>query len=615
MSSVKRNKAVKPDSATRTFLRLAGYISPYKTRAVWALVSIVLVAGFSVVSITVLLPVIQLIFGMEPQVPENLEPYLSWLYNWVDASDPMVSLVVVSVVFTTVTAVTGVFRYIQMYLMYWIGYRIALDLQHELFETMTRYHVGFFARSKVGELISYYTVDMRVVSIALFNMMGKIILDPFIILFSLIFLLFLSWRLTLLYAVTLPLLVWCIQYLARKNRRAGREAQDFTAGLNALVQEHFSNIRLVQGFEMYEHQSKRFHHEAMRVFRASMRMVKAISVSSPVNEMFGVAATCCVMILGGYFVLVQGELESENFILYVITLARLFQPIKRIERSIQDVQIGLAASERIFGALDQNAVLPAAETPVNLRSFEREIAFDHVQFAYDENEPVLHDFNLHVNKGEVVAFVGPSGAGKTTVVNLLPRFFDPTEGAVSIDGHDLREFDLSSLRKQMSIVTQEVMMMADSIRANITCGHEGYTDEQIQAAAYAAHAEEFIVQLPQKYDTVIGERGVGLSGGQRQRLALARAFLRDAPVLILDEATSALDSRSEQHVKDSIQKLMQGRTVFVIAHRLSTILHADKIVMMDHGRILDTGKHEELIQRCGLYQKLFHLQMSGGQQI
>lgn len=605
----------KPKSALQTARRLVGYAFSYKIRVIWSLICIAIVAVLSSISFTVLLPIVQMIFKLDI-IPTDKFFFLSWLYEIITPifeEHPMRSLIIVASVFVAVTAVTVTIRYIQLYLMYWLGFRIALDLQTELFSKMSRYHMGFFAKNKVGELMSYYTVDIRMISIALFNITGKIILDPVSVFFAFMFLIYLNWKLTLLYSLIAPVIFFVIKTLAKKNRDAGRQTQDFTAGLNALVQEHFSHIRLVQGYEMYGHQKTRFHHQALRVFRSSMSMMKALAMSSSVNELIGVIGVCCVLILGGYFVLVYESMAAIEFMAYIVFLVRLFQPIKRIERSIQDVQIGLAASERVFEALDQNAELPLPDQPVTLPSFENEIRFSQVNFAYHADEPVLHEIDLHVKKGEVIAFVGPSGAGKTTLVNLIPRFFDPTAGSITIDGNELRDLDLSSLRQHIALVTQEVMIMADTIRANITCGFDHYTDAEIQTAAHAANADEFINQLPNQYDTVIGEQGVGLSGGQRQRLALARAFLRNAPIIILDEATSSLDSRSEQHIKNSIEKLMQGRTVFVVAHRLSTILHADVIVVMEQGRIIDRGKHGELLERCPLYQKLYHIQMSGEQ--
>jgi subfamily B ATP-binding cassette protein MsbA len=606
----------KPDTALKTARRLVGYAFAYKIRVIWALICIAIVAVLDTVSFTVLLPIIQMIFKMDVESPDKFKFFLDYLYTVINPlldKSPMLCLIIIALIYAGATLVKGAFSYIQMYFMYWMGYRIALDLQTEMFSKMSRYHMGYFAKHKTGSLISYFTVDIRVISIALFNIMGKIILDPFKVLLSYLLLLYINWQLTLMYSIIAPVIFLVIRFLAKKNRRAGRQAQDFTADLNALVQEHFSHIRLVQGYEMYDHQSRRFYKEAFRVFRASMSMMKALAASSPINELLGVIGACGVLILGGYFVIIQQSMEADMFVSYIFLLVTLFQPIKRIERSIQDVQIGLASAERVFEALDQNAVLPLPDQPKTISSFEKEIHFNQVNFAYDANEPVLHDINLHVNKGEVIAFVGPSGAGKTTIVNLIPRFFDPISGSVTIDGYNLRELDLTSLRKHIALVTQDVMIMADTIRANITCGFDHYTMEEIQAAANAANADEFINQLPHQYETVIGERGTGLSGGQRQRLALARAFLRNSPIIILDEATSSLDSRSEQHIKNSIDKLMQGRTVFVIAHRLSTILHADVIVVMDQGRIVDQGKHSELLERCPLYQKLYHIQMSSDQ--
>ncbi len=492
----------------------------------------------------------------------------------------------------------------------WIGNRVILDLQRELFEHMINFNAAFFSSKRVGAILSYYTVDIRVIGMTVFNLFGRLLLDPCLIAITILALLWLQWKLTILYSLIFPLLVFAVRYFAAKNRKAGRKAQAILARLGAFLQEHFSHIRLVQGYGMQKHQKDKFWEETKGVFSATMGMVKARAASSPINELIGLSAMCGVLLLGGYMI-ETGKLQAGEFMVYIAWLWSLYQPSKRLERSIQEIQLGLAASERVFAVLEMNASLPEIPHAVEPSQFQSEIRFVNVSFSYDKTNEVLKDINFTARKGELIAFVGPSGAGKTTLVNLIPRLYDPCAGHIEIDGCDLRDMRLSSLRRLIGCVHQDVMIFADSIWVNITCGDERYSREQVIEAARATYADEFIEALPQGYETQVGERGVSLSGGQCQRIAIARAFLRNSPILILDEATSSLDSESERHIKESLERLMEGRTAFVIAHRLSTILHADRIVIIDRGRIIDIGKHDELLQRCDLYRRLYHLQFTG----
>lgn len=603
----------RPARPMRTFGRLMRNVLRYRARLAIAAVCTVLVSLLSVASLTLLVPVIQVLFGegggledMDPLLGSLLAPVYA-VIEWTGKENPLFALGAVSAFFLFVTAVNGGFRYAQEYFIHWIGNRVILDLQQDVFRRLSRFNTAYFALNRTGALVSYFTVDFRVIGLALFHVLGRVTLDPCTVLAALALLLYLNWRLTLLYALVLPAALKSVQYFAGKNRRAGRITQERLSQMGSFLHEHFGNIRLVQGYRMYGHQERRFHERARAVFASTMTMVKARSASSPVNEFLGMCAACCVLMLGGYFIFHKNQLTRGEFILFIACLGRIYQPMRRLEKALQEVQHGIAAAERVFAANDLRAETPVPENPVPVTGFEKSIAFRRVDFSYDGESKVLRGIDLTVPKGSLTAFVGPSGAGKTTLMNLIPRFYDPVSGIVELDGRDLRELDLDGLRSLISIVPQETMVFADTVRANIACGAD-YDDEAIRAAARAAFADEFIEALPDGYGTGIGERGVGLSGGQCQRLALARAFLRDTPILLLDEATSSLDSESEHRIRRSMEQLMRGRTACVIAHRLSTILHADQIVVMEEGRIVDAGPHEALLERCGLYQKLYHLQ-------
>ncbi|MBN2329710.1 MAG: ATP-binding cassette domain-containing protein [Candidatus Omnitrophica bacterium] len=617
-------------SKLNTFVQFAQFGLCYKARLIYIALCSGAISILTLLTVTMLKPVMGIIFNPEEAIEPSgrLVSVLGWLYGIIDwmyrafgdaaKQNPIIALSIVCFFVIVIVFVKGVFQYIQSYLVHWIGNRVILDLQNRLFERMLHFDAAYYSRNKVGYLLSYYTVDARVIGMSILYVFGRMILDPFLLAGALAYLLWMQWQLTLLYALIFPAILFTVRYFARKNRRAGRRAQNIIARLGAFLQEHFSAIRLVQGYSMYNRQRRMFAREIRGVFDAMMAMARATSASSPINEFLGVFALCCVLLLAGSIVLSSGR-ESGTFdggdlMVYAGTLALLYQPIKRIERAVQQIQHGLAAAERVFEALQTDASLPQLDAPETLSRFEREVAFEKVAFSYDGQTDVLREISFVAKKGEQIALVGPSGAGKSTLVNLIPRFYDPTDGAIRMDGKDLRDLSIEDLRRQIGMVFQDVMILGDAVRLNITCGDESYTEEQIMAAAKAAYAHEFITALPQGYDTVIGERGESLSGGQCQRIAIARAFLRDAPILILDEATSSLDSESELHIKQSLRRLMQGRTSFVIAHRLSTILQADRILVLDQGEIVDAGRHSELLQRCSLYQRLHRLQFSGEDQ-
>jgi ATP-binding cassette, subfamily B, bacterial MsbA len=592
--------------------RLSRYAFQYKSRLVVAIAASIVVSLVSVGSLSMIIPLLDIIFEQKDYSGTLHSTLLSNLYEYIEpflVDQKLKGLLVVCGVYLCLNFINGILRYAQEYLINWIGNRVVLDLQTQLYDVMTGFKVSYFDQKKVGSIISYFTVDIRTIGITIFNVFGRLMTDPIQILVFLVILLYLQWKLTLLYSFLFPVIIFVIQFFARKNRNAGHEAQSLLAKLGGILQEHFSYIRLVKCYNMYDHQRGKFWREARGVFSASMSMAKAMAASSPINEFIGTIGISFILLTGGLIVFHdESSLNGSEFIFYLVMLGSVYQPTKRLERSIQQIQVGLASAERIFSALDETAYFPADDNTAVIDTLKNNIEFQNVSFSYDQKTPVLENICFSAVKGEQIAFVGPSGAGKSTLANLIPRFYDPCEGRVLLDGQDIQNFSLRSLRNLISYVPQEVMIFNDTVSMNITCGVTTYSREDVIEAAKAANAHDFISKLPQDYDTVVGERGTSLSGGQCQRIAIARAFLRNTPILIFDEATSSLDSESEQRIKESMSRLVKGRTSFIIAHRLSTILKADKIVVLDQGKVVDIGTHDELLQTCPLYLRLYQIQ-------
>ncbi len=507
--------------------------------------------------------------------------------------------------------VKNVFDFLRKYLVAWIEQAVTRDLRNEVYDHLVDLDLVFFGRTRVGQIISRLTHDVEQLRTLVTKELAKILSSVFELLAALALMLLISWKLTLAAFIVLPGVFAIWGPLLRRVRRGDRTILNLAGEVNSHIQETLSGIRLVKASAAEAHERKRFRRLTWSYFKAFVRTERFRTLSHPITEMVGALGTVVLLWYGTRLVLTGGEISGEGFIGFLALSMKLYSPVKYLGKLPAIIQPGLVASERVFEFLDAPVEIRDGPGARPLERIREGIEFDGVSFAYRPGEPVLHDIDFSAPVGSVTALVGPSGAGKTTLVDLLGRFYEATDGVIRIDGVDIREFTLASLRDKLGIVSQETVLFHDTVRANIAYGLEDVADEDLHRAARAAHADGFIDRLPQGYDTVVGERGTQLSGGQRQRIAIARAILRDPPILILDEATSALDSESERLVQVAMERLLEGRTVFVIAHRLSTVQQADQILVMAEGEIVQRGTHGELLAEGGLYRHLHDLQLSG----
>ncbi len=504
----------------------------------------------------------------------------------------------------------GVFAFGQGYWMSWVGITVVNNLRVKLYTHMQTLSLSFFHRNSSGVLMSRITNDVNNIQGAVSNVITGMIMDVFTVL-GLVFVIFYrDWKLATFGMLIIPMAIFPLYYFGRKLRKLSREGQVTMGSLTNILHEALQGIRIVQAFNMQDFENKRFIDEATRLLNVYMRTVVVRVVSSPLMEVMGGFCTAGIIWWGGYNV-INGTSTPGSFISFLTALLMLYEPIKRLTRLNEVIQQGMAAAERVYAILDTKPEITSKPGAEPLPGVTREIEFRDVRFGYDEGKEVLKGINLKVRAGEVLAIVGTSGGGKTTLVNLIPRFYDVWSGAVFIDGRDLRDVTVESLRDQIAVVSQNVILFNDSVRDNIAYGDMSAPMEEIEEAARAAYAYDFIMEMPDGFQTVIGESGVRLSGGQRQRLAMARAIRKNAPILILDEATSSLDTESEMYVQKALENLMRGRTTFVIAHRLSTVRNADRIIVMSEGRIVEEGNHDQLMELDGEYRRLYEMQFLG----
>ena len=572
----------------KNYIRLMNYIRPYVKHLAFAIVCIVLAAAANL------------------YVPWIIKDMIDKVLMERDMA--MLNLIAGGII--VVFFFRGIFYYGQSYLVSFVGQRVVIDIREALFEKFQRMPLAYFDRHQTGEIMSYVTNDVQALQNALVDKLIELVTESSVLVGSIVLMFYLDWKLTFITLITVPLVGQAMNIFGKKLKRSGIVIQERLADINSLLQESISAVRVVKSFVRERYEIERFHRQNELNFQAEMKNVQLTSLLTPTVEFLAAITVTFILWIGGYEV-VQDDLTAGALVAFLTYAVNLANPVKRISRIYGTVQRAMAAADRVFDVIDMEEMIHDKEDAVPLPKIEGRVAVKDVSFSYKEGAPALSHVSLEASPGQLVAFVGPSGAGKSTIANLIPRFYEVDEGVIEIDGHDVRDVTLNSLREQIGIVPQETMLFSSSVRENIRYGRLEATDEEVEEAARAANAEEFILQLPQGYETKIGERGLNLSGGQRQRIAIARAILKNPRILILDEATSALDTESEKIVQAALDKLMVGRTSFAIAHRLSTIFNADCIYVIDGGRIVEQGTHAELLAAGGLYSTLYNSQFRG----
>lgn len=511
------------------------------------------------------------------------------------------------------TILKGIFDYSGTYLVNHAGFGMITNLRNNLYNSVLRRSAAFFQKHTTGTLISTIINDIERVQFAMSSVLSEFLQQFFTFLFTAVLVIILGGKLAWVLVLFVPVIVFSAVRIGRRVRSTTRKGQDQLADVQNILHETLTGNRIVKAFAMESWEVARFRKAAQRLFSANLRSVAAASISSPLMDIFGAVAIALLLLLGRDRI-AHHQLDLAAFVTFVAAVLSMYNPARKFAVFNNSFQQALGASSQLFKFMDTEDVVTEKPGAKPLPRFARSVRFERVSFSYqsdgEDSREILHHIDLEAKRGEILAVVGSSGAGKSTLVHLLPRFFDVTGGRILVDDHDVRDVTLSSLRSQIGIVTQETVLFNDTVRNNIAYGQPHVPMKEVEAAARAALAHEFILALPAGYDTVIGERGVRLSGGERQRLAIARALLKNAPVLILDEATSALDSESEALVQSALHNLMSGRTVFVIAHRLSTVRRADRIVVIENGSIADIGAHEELMRKFGTYRRLYELQFA-----
>jgi subfamily B ATP-binding cassette protein MsbA len=612
-----------------TYLRLLKYVLPHWRKLVLLLVTVILFASLSGVSLALIHPFLKIVLygddGMPgvsaPQtaagstegipLPQSVEKIKNSAQAWFEAriyaGDAKTRLLRFCVILVLLFLVKNVFGYLQTYLTVYLEQQVLSRVRNDVYGHIQILPMSYFSREKAGHIISRLTNDVSMLQGAVIGVAASVVRNGFMTLTGLLVVLLVSWKLSVLTLIVLPINLVLVELIGRRLKKRSYRTQEGMAEMTAVLGETISGIRVVKAFNMGDYEKRRFEKYNLRYIQQYLKMKLWGAVSSPTSELLGTFSIVVILFYGGNLVL-SGRLTPENLILFVGAMIWVVTPVKNLSKLNSSIQESLACANRVFSIMEIET--EPMDTPGARKISGRvdEIRFDSVSFEYVPGRPVLKDICFSVRRGEVIALVGPSGAGKTTLVDLLPRFYDPTAGRILVDGTDIREIDLKSLRSMMGMVTQEVILFNDTVRNNIAYGARESSNDKIIEAAKAANAHEFIVEMPKGYETMIGERGTRLSGGQRQRLSIARAILKNPEILIFDEATSALDTESEILVQEAIDRLLEGRTTFVIAHRLSTVQSANRILVIEDGEIREVGTHAELMGSNGVYKRLYDLQ-------
>ena len=537
--------------------------------------------------------------------------YLPWIFR--DMIDKVLNakdyfmLNMISASIVVIFFLRGIFLYGQNYLMSYVGQHVIIDIRSEVFRKLQRLSMSFYDRNKTGTIMSYVTNDVSALQGAMVDNTIELVTESIILVGSVCAMTYLDWKLTLFTILTFPVVLYFMNFFGKKIRRSGGMIQEATAEITSVLQEAVSSARVVKSFVREQYEIDRFIRENEANLKANLKNAKYMATLTPTIEFVAALGVTMILWFGGNNV-IEGDTTAGSLVAFLAYAVNISNPIKRITRVTGNIQRALAAAQRVFDVLDLPEDVKNLPDARELPAVVGNVRFEHVIFSYNEGDEILHDLSFEAKPGQAVGLVGPSGAGKSTVASLLPRFYDCDSGTIRIDGTDIRQVTLDSLRNQVGIVPQETILFNGTVYDNILYGRLDATKEEIEAAAKAANAHDFIIDLPEGYNTILGDRGVNISGGQRQRIAIARAILKDPRILVLDEATSALDTESEMVVQEALNRLMVGRTSIIIAHRLSTIKNADRILVLDKGKLVEEGTHEELMERNGLYAHLYQIQ-------
>lgn len=597
------------------FWRLLSHIKHYKKEVILSVIANILTAIFTVVSIPLIIPFFQILFGQENAVStgntaldEGLVSQLKMYFaHIIETSGKPQALLTICLLIALVFFLKNLFRYLALFFMAPVRNGIVRNVRTALYQKYITLPMSFHTEERKGDLLSRISADVQEVEWSILNVIEAVFKSPLIIIGSIGFMIYVSPALTIFVFILLLFTGFIIGTISKMLKRQSAEVQRNLAMINTVVEESLSGLKVIKSFNAEKAQSERFERYNGGYERGLTKLLRRRDLSSPLSEFLGIGVVTILLWYGSVQVF-KGQLTPDTFFAFVFAFYQVIEPSKAFTAAYYNIQKGLAAVDRIDQITQTENLIKSIEQPIDVQEFKQEITFNNASFAYQEGSAVLQDLNIKINKGEIVALVGASGSGKSTIVNLLPRFYDLQSGEILIDGIDIKDISLHQLRNLFGIVNQETVLFHDTVYNNIVFGKENVHREEVTKAAKVAFADDFISTLSEGYETIIGDSGVKLSGGQRQRLAIARAVLRNPPIFILDEATSALDAESEELVQKALDHLMDGRTAIVVAHRLSTVKNADRILVLDRGKVIEEGNHEDLIKKQGVYQKLVEKQ-------